>query len=356
MRKKKEKLFKEEYLDDTTLDLSDPLAEIEDPLATDFEISNVDDDIVEKPKKKGLFGRKKNKKDEEDLEDIGNISLDDIDNFEDSSLSIEELEQRERIRQREELAEAEMDRKRAERSAFWESFKTSGTIVNYLVYTVLSTVYVYYLSGVLIPSILVALGGSLIITYWFYFKKNLLEVEEQEFKDLTNVAIQINFNMQNGKNVADTLEYIKDDYDGRIGADLNYTYSKLMSDGELVTENFEEYGFTSFDIFMRNLQIAYHDGVDAKKLFKFPLSNINFEAIERNNLYIKNKASKFQEMVTLGIGVFIPASIRIFASEVYMAFLGYPVISIIFSTVIYFAFIMIAKHLQKLALDVSVSL
>lgn len=368
--KKKQDVFKEDYLDDTlgnSVDFKDPLEDsldIEDPLYTDYELNTLDDlEVEEVPKasskklakKGGLFSKGKKKRKNEVVEtiDIADVN---VDEFYDDSLSIEELEQRERIRQRQELAKAEMEKKKADRKAFVESFKTVGTIGWFLVFTVLSTGYMWWLSGLLIPSIMIGLLGATRLTYWFYFRNNVLKQEEDEFKSLTNIATQINFNMQNGKNVADTLEFIKDDYDGRIGADLNYTYSKLMVEGELITENFEKYGFTSFDIFLRNLQIAYHDGIDAKQLFKFPLSNINYEAIERDNLAGKNRASKRSEMMTMAIAVFIPFSLRLFAKEVFMAYLGYPLPAFILATIVYFAFVFIATSLQKISLDVSVSI
>ncbi len=372
--KKKQDIFKEDYLDDTlknSVDFKDPLddnLDIKDPLNTDFELDTTDSmDIeevdnsttsIDKPvKKKGLFSKGKKKRKNEVVEET-DINLDkiDVEEYYDDSLSIEELEQRERIRQRQELAKAEMEKKKADRKAFIESFKTVGTIGWFVFFSILSTGYMWWLCGLLIPSILIGMIGGTRLTYWFYFRNNVLKQEEEEFKSLTNIATQINFNMQNGKNVADTLEFIKDDYDGRIGADLNYTYSKLMVEGELITENFEKYGFTSFDIFLRNLQIAYHDGIDSKQLFKFPLSNINYEAIERDNLARKNRASRKQEMFTMGIAVFIPFSLRLFAKEVFMAYLGYPLPAFILATIVYFAFVFIATHLQKVALDVSVSI
>ena len=372
--KKNQDIFKEDYLDDTlknSVDFKDPLddnLDFKDPLNTDFELDVTDNmDIeevdksttsIDKPvKKKGFFSKVKKKRKNEVVEET-DINLDNIDDEEyyDDSLSIEELEQRERIRQRQELARAEIEKKKADRKAFIESFKTVGTIGWFTLFSVLSTAYMWWLCGLLIPSILIGMIGSIRLTYWFYYRNNVLKQEEEEFKSLTNIATQINFNMQNGKNVSDTLEFIKDDYDGRIGADLNYTYSKLMVEGELITESFEKYGFTSFDIFLRNLQIAYHDGIDSKQLFKFPLSNINYEAIERDNLTRKNKASRKQEMFTMAIAVFIPFSLRLFAKEVFMAYLGYPLPAFILATIVYFAFLFIATNLQKIALDVSVSI
>lgn len=380
MSTKKEDVFKEDYIDDSDKlmksqdfkksenhydsDIVDPYSEnfldIDDPLSQEFKIETLDNKEVEKPTKKGLFKRSKKDEREELNNNIENIDLDyenfTLEGLQDDSLSIEELEQRERVRQRKELAKAEIAKKKADRLAFIESFKSVGTLIQFAIYSGISTVYIWWLSGVLIPSIIVSFIGAFWLTYWFYYRKNKLEVEESEFKDLTNIATQINFNMQNGKNVADTLNYIKDDYEGRVGADLDYTYSKLMAEGVLITDNFDKYGFTSFDIFLRNLQIAYHDGIDAKKLFKFPLSNINYEAIERDDLLNKNKASKKQELMTWAVGVFIPVSLRLFAKDVFMAYLGYPMVAFIGAIIVYFVLLKILTSLQKVALDVSVSL
>lgn len=367
--KPKKDAFKEDYLDNTdTLDvledIKDPLTDldIDDSLETDYELESTEDRepivLEDDPKPKKGFGFKRKQKTQEVnevVEDSLDMSQINLEEFEDDSLSIEELEQRERIRQRQELARAEIERKKAERKAFLESFKTVGTLSWFFIYSAVGTFYIWWMTNQIIPAILVSFIGAYLLTFWFYYKQNELIREEREFKELTNIATQINFNMQNGKNVADTLEYIKDDYEGRVGADLNYTYSKLMAEGELVTDNFVKYNFKSFDIFLRNLQIAYHDGVEPKKLFKFPLSNINFEAIERDNLWTKNQASKKQEMMTMAIGIFIPFSLRLFAKEVFMAYLGHPLASIIGATLIYLVFVWLATRLQKTALDVAVS-
>lgn len=375
---KKKDMFKEQYIDGTPTtvdDIKDPLLEslgdIQDPLEqSQAELEPLEQPTTKKslfgkkakepkndlpkPSKKPLFGKKqKNVVDVQESE--FNLESIDTDEFYEE-LSIEELEQRERQRQRQELAKAEIEKKKADRRDFIDSFKTFGTLAWFIIYTAVCASYVYWLSGILIPSVIMGLIGSYRLTYWFYYRKNVLEKEEREFRELTNIATQINFNMQNGKNVADTLEYIKDEYTGRVGADINYTYSKLMVEGELITTNFDKYGFTSFDIFMRNLQIAYHDGIEPKKLFKFPLSIINYEAIERDSLLNKNKASKKQEMMTLFISIFIPASLRVAANEVFMAYLGYPVPAFIMASLALMAFVWIATYLQKTSLDVSVSI
>lgn len=382
MEKRKRNLFQEEYLDETELkksevDVKDPLVfDIEDPLETTFEMEATDgfdldgfpihepsedfeNPVPEVSLKKSRFSFGKSKKKTNDIEDVV-LTEEQIDSaveeFYDDSLSIEELEQRERIRQRQELAQAEIEKKKEDRSDYFKSFKTVGTITAFILFTFVTSMYLWWLNGALLPSILLGAVGSMKLTYWFYHRKNVVDKEEEEFKSLRHIATQINFNMQNGKNVADTLLGIKDDFDGRVGADLNYMYSKLMVEGELVTDHFEKYNFTSFDIFMRNLQIAYYDGVDTKKLFKFPLSNINYESVERDNLSRKNQASKRQELMTVAIGIFIPASIRFFAKEVFMAYLGYQLIAVAFSAIIVFAFIKIACSLQRLSLDVSVSI
>lgn len=272
------------------------------------------------------------------------------------STTLEELEAEERIRQRKEFAKAQLERKRADRRAFFYSFGNTDTLVAFAIYMVTSSAYLWWLNANILPSMLIAAVGSVWMTYWFVYKKAGLEVENQELQDLANFASQINFHMQNGKNVADTLEYVKEDYKGRVKADIEYTFSKLMSDGELVTSNFERYEFTAFDVFLRNLHIAYHEGIEPRQLFRFPLNNINFEWIERNNLMLKNTSQKKQEMMSVGVGVLIPASLRVAANSVYMDFLGYPLVAVILSTVLYFGILKVVTSIQRKSLDISVSL
>lgn len=380
MLRKKKDLFQEDYLDSTKVDYEDPLdLEIEDPLQTDFELDPLEDldldgfakekkvekkvedvgtevsDVpIKKPKLSSFFGKKKLNTVED--EEITTTYEQDVEDFYDDSVSIEELEQRERIRQRQELAKAEIAKKKADRQDYLQSFKTVGTLMTFLMFTMVGTAYVWFIGGVFVPAVLFGMVGAYRLTYWFYYRKNVLAKEESEFKDLTNIATQISFNMQNDKNVADTIAHIKEDYEGRVGADLNYTFSKLMVEGELVTDNFEKYGFTSFDIFLRNLQIAYYDGVDTKQLFKFPLSNINYEAIERDDLNRKNQASLKQELFTFFIGFLLPASVKISAKEVFMAYLGYPLVTVPVAGILFILFVLVACSLQKTRLDVSVSL
>lgn len=332
-RKKNNKnlnIFKEEFLTDTR----EALPELVEKKLPELEMPNND-----------ISDREENNR----RESIVKQSMEE-------ELSLEELETQERIRQRKEFAKAQLDRKRADREQFIKSFKNPMNLVSYVAFVGVSFLYLNYLSNVAIAATIISLLGSVWLSYWFVYKPSLLAVEQQELMDLTDLASQINFHMQNGKNVADTLEYIKDNYGGRVGSDVNYTYTKLMADGELITSNFERYNFTSFNVFTRNLQIAYHDGADPKKLFKFPLNNINFEWIERQNLDMKNKSQRNQEFMGLAISALIPCALRLVANKVYMDFLGYPLVAVILSTIVYFGFIKIMTSVQKLRLDISVSL
>lgn len=308
--------------------------------------------------KKGLFGLKKvapTKKPKEEEKLPESISIPDVDNMD--GVSLEELEKEERVRQRKELAQAAVKLKKEDRKQFIATFTKAETVAYFSICTVASWAYMVWLSNLILPSLLVSLVSGVWLTYWLQYKKSQLDVEQSELQDLSNFAAQINFHMQNGKNVADTLDYIKEDYaGGRVGADIEFTYSKLMADGELITSNFERYNFTAFNVFARNLQIAYHDGIEPKRLFKFPLNNINFEWIERNNLKMKNEAQKRQEYISVGVAVLIPASLRVAANQVYMDFLTNPEVAFILSTIILLGMVGIITKIQKRALDVSVSL
>lgn len=288
-----------------------------------------------------------------------NITIEEIDytnTYADEGISLEELEAEERVRQRKEFAKAKVARKKEERKMFIQSFSSPTTLVAFILFTVVSFGYLTWLNNIPVASAVLAVIGGIWMTYWFVYKQGILDIEQQELQDLSNFASQINFHMQNGKNVADTLEYIKDDYSGRVGADIEFTYSKLMSDGELVTSNFDHYNFTAFNVFARNLQIAYHDGIEPKKLFKFPLNNINFEWVERNKLLLKNMAQKKQEFMGVAIAALIPCSLRLAASQVFTEYLGYPLVAVILSLIVYFGMVKVIVGVQKVALDVSVSL
>ncbi len=311
--------------------------------------------------KKSLFSfGKRNKAKNVVIETIPeNITIEEIDytnTYADEGISLEDLEAEERVRQRKEFAKAKVTRKKEERKMFIQSFSSPTTLVAFILFTVVSFGYLTWLNNVPIASAVLAIIGGIWLTYWFVYKQGILDIEQQELQDLSNFASQINFHMQNGKNVADTLEYIKGDYSGRVGADIEFTYSKLMSDGELVTSNFDQYNFTAFNVFARNLQIAYHDGIEPKKLFKFPLNNINFEWVERNKLLLKNMAQKKQEFMGVAIAALIPCSLRIAANQVFMEYLGYPLVAVILSLIVYFGMVKVIVGVQKVAMDVSVSL
>lgn len=321
----------------------------------------VDSDTTNKEPKKSMFGflnRKKTKN--EVIETIPeNITIEQVDytsNFSEEGVSLEDLEAEERVRQRKEFAKAKVTRKKEERKMFIQSFSSPATVMAFVVFTLVSFGYMTWLNNVPVASAILAVIGGVWLTYWFVYKQGILDIEQQELQDLSNFASQINFHMQNGKNVADTLEYIKGDYTGRVGADIEFTYSKLMSDGELVTSNFDQYNFTAFNVFARNLQIAYHDGIEPKKLFKFPLNNINFEWVERNNLLIKNKAQKKQELMGVAISALIPCSLRLAANPVFMEYLNYPLVTVTLSLIVYFGMVKVIVGVQRLSMDVSVSL
>lgn len=309
--------------------------------------------------KKSLFGssKKKQQKVIEKLPD--SITIPDSDSYSDNldGVSLEELEKEERVRQRRELAQAAVKLKKEDRKQFISTFTKAETMIYFAICTAASWAYMSWLSNLLLPSLLVSIVTGVWLTYWLQYKKTQLDIEQKELQDLSNFASQINFHMQNGKNVADTLEYIKDDYaGGRVGADIEFTFSKLMADGELITSNFERYDFTAFNVFSRNLQIAYHDGIDPKRLFKFPLNNINFEWVERNNLKLKNEAQRKQEFMSVAVSALIPASLRLAANRVYMDFLEQPEMAFILSAIVLLGMVMIITKIQKRALDVSVSL
>lgn len=53
---------------------------------------------------------------------------------------------------------------------------------------------------------------------------------------------------------------------GRVGADLDYTYTKLLSDTILDRTNFYDYDFKAFNLFLRNFNIWYKEkGVGIQK-------------------------------------------------------------------------------------------
>ena len=377
---KKAKEVKETKKDNTTLDVEDGsfdnfnMENVNSNDTTDepYEYNAEYDNYVEKDidaeigrakkegkVKKSLFGssKKKQQKVIEKLPD--SITIPDSDSYSDNldGVSLEELEKEERVRQRRELAQAAVKLKKEDRKQFISTFTKAETMIYFAICTAGSWAYMSWLSNLLLPSLLVSIVTGVWLTYWLQYKKTQLDIEQKELQDLSNFASQINFHMQNGKNVADTLEYIKDDYaGGRVGADIEFTFSKLMADGELITSNFERYDFTAFNVFSRNLQIAYHDGIDPKRLFKFPLNNINFEWVERNNLKLKNEAQRKQEFMSVAVSALIPASLRLAANRVYMDFLEQPEMAFILSAIVLLGMVMIITKIQKRALDVSVSL
>lgn len=274
----------------------------------------------------------------------------------DDTLSIEEMEARTRIRQRRELARAEVERKKMDRKEFLVSFRNATTIVYYLIYTAVLSVYMYILCDILLASIAIGMIGGVLLTYWFVYRDNVMKTDQINYRNLTNLATQIDFNMQNGMNVSNTLDSLKDSYEGSVGTELRYTSAKLKADAELETSNFDKYGFTSFDVFLRNLKIQYIEGISPKKLFKIPLTAINFEWIQRKNLLNKNRNARKVEFLSLFIMGAIPLMLRFVASDVYGIFLGYPNIAFCLAT---FATLAMAKFfcmVQKGYLNISVSL
>lgn len=104
------------------------------------------------------------------------------------------------------------------------------------------------------------------------------------------------------------------------------------------------------------MKIQYIEGISPKKLFKIPLTAINFEWIQRKNLLNKNRNARKVEFLSLFIMGAIPLMLRFVASDVYGIFLGYPTIAFCLAT---FATLAMAKFfcmVQKGYLNISVSL
>ena len=272
----------------------------------------------------------------------------------DAGMSLNEIEAAEYKKAKKELLIAEAKKIEQDRQDFIDSFRKPNTIFGFLGYTAGICAYLYYISNQVVFSLLIAIVLGVMLTYWMVYKENQLSLYQHDLHELQNVASDIEFESQTGKNALQILDKIRKKYKGRVGADLDYTYTKLLSETVLDTTNFYDYDFKAFNLFLRNFNIWYKEGGNTKALFTKAIDNISFELVQRDRLFKMNKGKRTSEMMVVMIALITPVLIKIFGGESYYQFLGLPMSVAILNIIFIFMVINTVTTIQKRVLDLKI--
>lgn len=280
----------------------------------------------------------------------------DVRNYFKQGLSLDEIEAIEYRKSKRESLKVQAQKEAQDKIDFLDSFSRPSTVFGFMLFYIVSVAYLNFLTGQMAYSILVSIVGAYLLTKWYLFKEHQIEVKEADLKSLEALASDISFEAQSGKNVYNTFNTIieKDNYDGRVEADIKYTYNILNQETELDLTNFETYNFTPFNLFLRNVSIWYTEGVPVKELFDKSIANINFELVKRDELRSMHKKQLIQELITVAITLIMPAVTRIASPDQYLVAMGKPIALTILISIFYFAQIYIITSVKKKSLDIDI--
>lgn len=280
----------------------------------------------------------------------------DVRNYFKQGLSLDEIEAIEYRKSKRESLKVQAQKEAQDKIDFLDSFSRPSTVFGFMLFYIVSVAYLNFLTGQMAYSILVSIVGAYLLTKWYLFKEHQIEVKESDLKALEALASDISFEAQAGKNVYNTFSTIieKDNYDGRVEADIKYTYNILNQETELDLTNFETYNFTPFNLFLRNVSIWYTEGVPVKELFDKSIANINFELVKRDELRSMHKKQLIQELITVAITLVMPAVTRLASPDQYLVAMGKPVALTILISIFYFAQIYIITSVKKKSLDIDI--
>lgn len=281
---------------------------------------------------------------------------DDVRNYFKQGLSLDEIEAIEYRKSKRESLKVQAQKEAQDKIDFLDSFSRPSTVFGFMLFYIVSVAYLNFLTGQMAYSILVSIVGAYLLTKWYLFKEHQIEVKESDLKALEALASDISFEAQSGKNVYNTFRSIieKDNYDGRVEADIKYTYNILNQETELDLTNFETYNFTPFNLFLRNVSIWYTEGVPVKELFDKSIANINFELVKRDELRTMHKKQLIQELITVAITLIMPAVTRLASPDQYLVAMGKPIALTILISIFYFAQIYIITSIKKKSLDIDI--
>ena len=276
-------------------------------------------------------------------------------NLYNSGMELEDIERIEYRRSAKMARQAEYRAKVQDRTDFLQALLTPNMIVGYLVFYLLSVLYIWITTAQLAFALIVSLVGAIALVYWFVYQENKLNIKQSELEELEAMARDITMQADVARNTYEVIGTIAEKYDkGRVGNDINMLYNKLHETGELDTSRFSLYEFTPIEIFMRNLEIWYSEGADTRKIFTRSVNDITFEILKRDELRKNLKQALFMEMVTVLIGGSFPLIIRLFASRVYSVLLGMPLTVSIMILLHYIGIVWVMISVKKKSLDIDI--
>lgn len=268
--------------------------------------------------------------------------------------TLDTIQQNEEAKRRQIVELSRKDVEKEYRKEFWRTFLR---LENFLIIVISGGVgfgYLWLTTASVIPSLIMATISSVLFAFYFAFLPHKLNIQQQDLTTLEQYCIDISFHMNSGKTVPQTLGILAGSYQGRVGADINYTYNKLKNTGELDFSNFLKYEFVPLNIFHNNMMIAYKEGGDLKRLFKKPLADMSTELVGRDDLYTKNKFQRIQEYMAIAIGLTIPAMLRLMVSDMYSKFTDIELLAVSVMGFCFFISLFLTFRIQKRSLDIAV--
>lgn len=315
------------------------------------EYDTYDFDLDDEADVKRLFEKRHKDQKQSKLEEEQKIA-----EYFEQGLTLEEIEAIEYRQAKREKLQAEAQKEAQDRIDFIQSFARPQTIFAFIGFYVGSLAYLYILTSQFGFSALISIFGGYLLTKSFVFRAHQVNRHENDLQKLENLANDIAFEAQSGKNVYNTLASIieKDQYDGRVEQDIRYTFAVLQQETVLDLSVFEVYQFTPFNLFLRNVSIWYREGIPINDLFEKALNNISFELIKRDELRKSHNVKLKTEMMTVGITLMIPLFVKYASGELYALVMGQPIPITILMSVYYMGQVLIVTKMKERSLEVNI--
>lgn len=218
--------------------------------------------------------------------------------------------------------------------------------------TTITTIYLYIINKDLVTSIMIGIFTGIGSLYFVVYVMKRMEREQFLYKELQKYTTSMTFYLQSGYNVFNSLENSKKGLDKQIQNDIDKLKSNLV---EFDTSHFEEYNFSSVNIFHEILKIKHREGGNAKELFTKVNQNVNFEIIKRDELVRRKKGLRDKVLMMMGIDLLFPILFVFLAKDLYEVYLEMGYLAIGLNLILFIAIIISLFFLQRNVTDISIA-
>lgn len=224
-----------------------------------------------------------------------------------------------------------------------------------LIYTAVSSLYLYQLTKSIIFSLLVGLVGGVCMFYSFNVVNSQMAKKKESLDNINTYVSIVVTSLKSGQNVYDSLETASVKVSDEIKKDIYEAMRSISEDGDLRLDQFERHRFTALNVFHKNLGILYAEGGDPKEVFRTTTKDISLELGYRDELAKMKGYVVSQELTSLGIVMGIPLVLS-FIKSLYDSYLAIPIVPQVLSGFIFLGAMGVLVLLTKKKKDVTVTI